>query len=297
MKVPFFRLNYSNKCSYLLGTNHWYPNIPNEIYTQLINCKNLVSESSYDKSLSFDKSNITTYIHNNSPLQNLKYFNLPIWFDSYEHVRNHKDITILHTINSNNLNKLISNQLTGSFFTQNDINTKFIALLSMKMLYLNGLDHKLMNYYFSNDRNIYGLDIINDEYKREIKGYFEDIIQYISNNLIQFAYEDRWYYKYDFNNFLTAMSNKSSLDYFKLDFDIVRKELNDCKNEKFIYEKRNNEWLPKIIDFHNTLEDPLFIVGYGHLYGKFDLLKKLKERSFNIEIYNTKENNFSKYIL
>jgi hypothetical protein len=292
MKVPFFRLNYSNKYSYLLGTNHWYPTIPNAIYNQLINCKNLVSESGYDKSINFDHKNILTYINQNEPLKNFKYFQPPIWFDPYEHVRKHKETQILSSIKSNDLTNIMSDQLFGSFFTLNDINTKFISLLTMKMLYLNGLDHKLMNYYFAKNRNIYGLDVIDDEYKRELKGYFEDMIQYISNNLIQFAYEDRWYYKYDFNNFLISMSNRSSSDYFKVDFDIVRKEPNNCINEKFIYEKRNNNWIPKIINYHNMLENPLFLVGYGHLYGKHDLLKKLKEKDFEIEIYDISNNRF-----
>ena len=294
MKVPFFRLHLGNKTSYLLGTNHWYPNFPDQIKNIILNQQNLISEIGFPK-LSL-KHNSSYYFEWNSPLFNYKYADSRSFFNIEKHLRYFYNPNIVDMINSNELNTILSKQLECITTNINDVNSRFVIRLVINMLYFNGLDHKLMNYYKINNKKLYRLDPDDKEYNDIITLYFEEFEKKFKKILYMYVIERKIINK-QFGEYLKDIVNLNTKDYFTKDFNYLKQEINSTNNE-YIIGKRNDIWVPKIIKYHNELDKPLFMVGYGHLYGEYDLFKKLKnkESSLNLEIYNLDRYGFEKYL-
>lgn len=102
-------------------------------------------------------------------------------------------------------------------------------------------------------------------------------------------------YNKPFGLYLDDIAKTTYEDYLNKDYNELIKDNLELENDHYILGKRNDIWIPKIIKYHNSLDDPLFVVGYGHLFGKYDLFKKIKniEKVIHVEIF--KNNNFVPY--
>lgn len=293
MKVPFFRLHLGNKTSYLLGTNHWYPNFPHQIKNIILNQQNLISEIGFPKLIL--KHNSSYYFEWNSPLFNYKYANSNQFFNKEKHIRKFYNPNIVDMICSYELNTILQKQIEGYHINIKDVNSRFVIRMVISMLYFNGLDFKLMNYYKINNKKLYRLDPDDKEYNDNIKLYFEEFEKKFKKILYFYVFQRKLTNK-EFGEYLKDIVNLNTEEYFTKDFNYLKQDITSTNNE-YIIGKRNDIWVPKIIKYHNELENPLFIVGYGHLYGEYDLFKKLKnkESSLKVEIYNLDKFEFEKY--
>lgn len=64
---------------------------------------------------------------------------------------------------------------------------------------------------------------------------------------------------------------------------IVNKPIN---NDSLDMKKRNLRWIAKIIEYHETLENPFFVFGASHLYGPLGVLSLLNKYGFEIVQFN-----------
>ena len=126
MKVPFFRLNFNNKTSYLLGTNHFYPYFPDQIKTRILCQKNLVCESGIPKIILSKNTNV--YYDYNNPVDNFKYTNSKIIINKDTDLRKFYNLNIVKLIGSYDLNYIISKQIEGYPIDKHIFNSNFILL-------------------------------------------------------------------------------------------------------------------------------------------------------------------------
>jgi hypothetical protein len=52
---------------------------------------------------------------------------------------------------------------------------------------------------------------------------------------------------------------------------------------ELLFDNRNYLWLPKIEDYHTNLNDALFAVGAGHLFGNNGLIKLLTQKGYSFK--------------
>ena len=281
MHIPLFRISFNNKSSLVFGTNHWCKLglLDNKIKNIILNKKNIICENNIIKFINKEPLKIYKPIEN---FNNSLYLNIPI---NKNHMRNHFDINIIKYINCELLTRVLNKILHENylyFYKYDDLNLNFLSEIIISMLYANGLDNQILNYYKSNNKKTYGLDDIHDEeFIQNIEEYYKILKKSIKKS-IYFSFE---YYK----------------DYIQKDFTFLKENF-DLKyknifNPEYILNKRNDIWLEKIINYHNKLEDPIFVIGYGHLMGQYDLLKKLsdKVKDIKIEIYDRNNHKFSLY--
>ena len=291
-RFPLFRLNFSNKTSYLLGTNHWCPLIKlSPIHDFILNKKKLIVESKPHDYINLSPINYSDAIQNFRKINNY-----PFKIQD-NHMRKFYEINIVKNISSYNFNKILDEMCNKQFYPRiirTDLNSKFISELLVIMFYLNGVDHQLISYYTNKKQKVYSLDLDDDEIKKYKKLAYENMCKHIRlllypgillKNKISFEY----YWQHILKNIIQGYLDK---DYFELILDYKGNH-----DDNIIIGKRNNIWIPKIIQYHKTLDDPIFVVGYGHLFGEYDLFKKLKnkEKDLKVQIYDLKYKVFYDY--
>jgi len=159
-----------------------------------------------------------------------------------------------------------------------------LAKILYRTAITNGIDINLIYNYMKNGRYIYSLDnptgieendellrLLDKRFKRAILVLFlmskilkDDIVRLYQKELHELEH-DYLYNEWDIN--------KRVKDYIMLD-------------------KRNERWIPWIIRYHNETEDPLFIVGCGHLNGNYGLIELLKNNNFEVGLFNLKSRQF-----
>jgi uncharacterized protein YbaP (TraB family) len=142
-----------------------------------------------------------------------------------------------------------------------------------------GIDCYLINSYVNEGKPVYGLDFSNSN---KINRYLVTSTRLLL--LITFLLS-----KIRKSNIV----DETNLIYKKTVEDYLYKswDLNSHHSESFIVNGRNKSWLPLILRYHDETEDPLFVVGAFHLN---NLIELLKEKNFEIEIFDNKELKFIK---
>jgi hypothetical protein len=299
-RFPLFKISFNNKSSLILGTNHFCPlyTINNNIKDLILNKKNIIVENNILQNKC--KEPLKKY----NPLENfnkLNYFGINI--NENQHIRKNilnqniikfADCKILNNI----LSKINHENFLNTFVNHKieDFNSDFVSEIILITFFENGLDNKLMSYYSFKKVKIYGLDNINDnKYLEAVKLLRKEN----KKKIIKLIYKYTFYKHKDFENYINDFYSNLWKDYLKCDFNILKEKFNMEKipNDNYLLGERNDIWLPKIINYHNQLEDSLFVFGYGHLCGEYDLFKKLKYKIgyFNLEIYDINKNNFVNY--
>lgn len=149
-------------------------------------------------------------------------------------------------------------------------------------LYVYGIDYHLIHHYTINNREIYGLDpFVTTKMTKNLNKYisYSDNAAFILSFILS---------KLSKKNIVDELQNIYNVD------DYLYKSWNQEKfiTDKIIVDERNIQWMPYILQYHNELDDPLFVVGAGHLNGPNGLIKLLKDKQFEIEIFNIPKRDF-----
>jgi len=296
-RFPLFKLNFNNKTSYLLGTNHWCSliKLDENVRNIIINQKNLIVESN----IPFYTNKIPLSYESaiNNFKYNIEYYPIHI---KKNHIRSSFNLNIMKHIDSYSFHEIINNLVSNTPFIINqasDLNSKFISSILVKMFYLNGVDHQLVSLYRKNDKKIFHLDNTDDpEYIEKTSLLLEKLEKSIRMNLYIYLITKKFKH---FDDYWHDLIRDTSFDYLYKDYFELIQSHKEGESDDFILGKRNDIWVPKIIKHHEQLESPLFMVGYGHLCGKYNLFDKIKNnqyvKDFQIEIFDRINRKFMKF--
>lgn len=165
-----------------------------------------------------------------------------------------------------------------NFFKQlnlnaNDIYINNILSHAFFLLYYQGLDSMIYYHFLMNNKKIWRLDNNDDnddKHNRELNKLFDKC----DKSFIYLAFMIRIFYGKKWIN--EKIPNDAIRNLYNI------KEDNIIKNDYIIYE-RNRIWIPKINNYMETLEYPLFVVGCAHIP---DLLNLLNDTN----LYHIKKN-------
>ena len=318
--APLFKLSYNDKISYLFGSCHcisidrlslhgpfsqkeddFIIDFLRDRKTLISEAGNLFSNSEYNlDTTSHDRELMIQELRNNDKLRHYTdIINEPDFYRrfvkyhqiNYNTNNTYKKRSYWPTLTSLMKNDKIYESLNDvleftHFRSINDINMMYLAAHIYTTCQLNGMDTQLSHYYAICGKPIYKLDIMID--KRSITSLRTSIrLMFIVS-------------------FILSKINKTDIvnEFNMLDSEIIDKYLYGSWNDKLfigssdkhLVVERNKKWLPAMIRYHNETDDPIFIVGAGHLNGEHGLIKLLKDNYFKIDIFNTKERKFISFV-
>ena len=148
--------------------------------------------------------------------------------------------------------------------------------------YIYGVDYHLIHHYTVNNKEIYGLDpFVTTKMTKHLNKYisYSDNVAFILSFILS---------KLSKRNIVDELQNIYNAD------DYLYKTWNPEQfiTDKIIVAERNIQWMPYILKYHNELKDPLFVVGVGHLNGPNGLIELLKNKQFEIEVFNIPKRDF-----
>jgi hypothetical protein len=159
----------------------------------------------------------------------------------------------------------------------NNIYIKDFVSNTSYLLHYQGLDYMIYYHFLLNNKKVYGLDNNDDKDKKESKTFFDkvDKMTFFLFIILRFQYGKKLFDMSLPNHILTDIYNHDSLynnQYYN----------NHYYNINYILYKRNRIWLPKINDYIEKLDYPLFVVGHAHISDLLDLLN-------DTNLYNIKK--------
>ena len=305
-KHPLFKISKGNKISHLFGSCHSVP--LDSLYTGNYLAKLMGREDKKGNILINFLNNRGTLITEFGYHGNTKYYldsEVDFKNNIIEHYQNnelkiHEEIILEQDLYSR-IQKFVKykpNIMEQNFFrnpctyfikdkkliesivgTNIDIFHKIKLVSLANIIYagfcFNGIDSTLALNYTKNSKYVYALDnptkgdnfIKNTSLKRHMYTFL------LMTTLINF--------KYRYNLILDTMNS------VYLEGNTPKN--NYCKDNKLVTD-RNIKWIPWINRYHYETNDPLFIVGYAHLYGNYGLLNLLQKDNYNISSYDLELN-------
>jgi hypothetical protein len=271
IKIPHYeiiRKDNNKKKGLLFGSVHILPihNIDIELRNKFRKCSDLVLEHVPDNSLFDYKKFISEYedgiinknkismLCNNLNLDKKAKFIKILPQKKFYHpsAKMILPTNLINDFNNTNFFKELN-------LNVNDINIKNILSFTFKLLYHQGLDFMIYYHFLLNNKKIFGLDNNDDEYNREIDKFYNKCENYIFllAIILRVLYGKKW-----------VNMNIPNQELRKLYND----KLKQIKEDSYVIYKRNRIWLPKINNYMETLDYPLFVVGHAHISDLLDLL-------------------------
>jgi uncharacterized protein YbaP (TraB family) len=182
------------------------------------------------------------------------------------------------------LNEIVTHVNPDSKWSINSIKLTNVAKAIYTTLIFSGIDCHLIHYYVSNGLPVYGLDpLMGDKLNSYTDHYLTRSIRLLMSAAILLAKLR----KSNIVDEINFIHRQTIDDYLDKSWDGT-----NHLSEKFIVTGRNKQWLPYMLRYHNETDDPLFVVGAGHLNGKNGLIELLKQQQFEINVFHIKEQKF-----
>lgn len=320
--APLFRLTNSGKVSYLFGSCHIVPidnlSLANSI-SRIVNPK---KEDNYIIDLLKDRQTLITEpgiifskeiytldtpkVDRDIKIQQLKesdkikrYSGIINESDFYRRFVKLHQLDELDKIYKNNgfmpsfigllkndkiyesLNEIVAHDSRRSI---NSIKLTDLAKAIYSTMIIPGTDCYLIHHYVNTGKPVYGLDpLIGDKLNNYTDRYLTRSMRLLMSAAILLA-------KLRKTNIVTEIDfiHRQTVD------DYLYKSWEDkhLVRDTFIVTGRNNQWLPYMLRYHNETDDPLFVVGAGHLNGKAGLIELLTAKQFEISIFDIKGRKF-----
>jgi hypothetical protein len=275
-KIPHYEIirKNDNKRALLFGSVHILPihNINIDLRKKFMNCSDLVLEHfldcdhfNYKKFISeyengiIDKNKILLLFDNLSP-EKFK-FTQKKFYQPSAGIFLPKDF--IDQLNNTHFFKKANINL-------NNLYIKNFTSFLLKILDYQGLDYMICYHFLLNNKKVYGLDNNDDKHKIELKKFWDDVERHFFRIciILRFFCGKKIFDKHLPNHFLLSLYDDTPL-----------KESN---YNSYMLHERNRIWIPKINDYIEKLDYPLFVVGHAHISELLDLLN-------DTNLYNIKK--------
>jgi len=159
-----------------------------------------------------------------------------------------------------------------------------VAKAMYTTMIISGIDCSLMHHYASNGLPVYGLDpLVSNKLSNYTDRYLTRSIRLLTFISIILSKIQKTYIV----DTIKTIHRQTVDDYLFKSWD----SKNPMHNG-YIVTERNNQWIPHILRYHNETDDPLFVVGAGHLNGNSGLINLLTQKQFHIDVFDLSRRSF-----